>query len=195
MENREGLEGDLSFDSPKVWGHLRSTLDPSSLELISRAYHVASRRGGKREWPIMRPPGASYNPKPARVIEILISIGKIADPIVLAAAALSFAEDLPPDETKDLPPECIAVAKQVIEAPERALPPAGKIIVARLLDEVRHLHMTVLSSEERLAYLRGIRSIVEQMVADPGGDSLRTYFESAVNRYLRGSGNLDNEMP
>ena len=122
--------GDLKIDSPGILRTLRNFLTPPEIEEFAEAYLTSINSGGGNEEGLTRKEGASYNPRPARVCEILIKECKENRLEVLLAALYSCAPGC--NVTEDINKEsslCIALAIT--------------------LDTLRHLHMSDLSNKDK----------------------------------------------
>ncbi|MCO6432363.1 MAG: hypothetical protein J5J00_16030 [Deltaproteobacteria bacterium] len=135
----------ISAASPSLWGKLRRTFRPAEVSIVAAAFDFAVQHGALDERNIERPSEASFNPRPARVAEIVLSGNHDVTSLQVAAAILLCAEELP---SKSLPAE-LEEAYQTCAAARRSLsdnspPPdelTASLLLAYMLDDVRHFHM------------------------------------------------------
>lgn len=127
-ENTFKITGELHSDSPKLWFLLQRTLDAAGIKEIVSSYQTSVLKGAAIEDPVIRHVGVSYNPKPARILDLLIRDGGIKDVALLKSALEQIS-----DKQRSEP----AKADLTIE-------------LAILLDQLRHLHMSSLTNEQQL---------------------------------------------
>ena len=178
-KNRE-VKGTLAFDSPSAYALINRTLKPLEIPLIIECYELCTRNGGATEWPVMREPGASFNSRPARILEILL--GTVRDPsaTLLAGALISLVIDSPSFFEKEGTPG-LALARESHTLTKESSPEAHSIALARLVDDLRHLHMTVLSPSERATILTHAVEVAALSAPSRLSDMVR----AAVTRYQR----------
>lgn len=131
----------LSSMAPGLhWSLSRTT--PDSMEFLERAFTLALANGGGGELGVVRPAGASFNPRPARFCQILLSESRETDPIVLAAAFLCSVPEFPSLVEPDLIP-ALDLCKQAQEFRYAGCTndAAERLALVACLDELRHLHM------------------------------------------------------
>ncbi len=128
--------------SPKLKGTLNRTLEPADRETVERYFLTAVRNGGLAELDYKREEGQSFNPRPARILSILIEQANLHCPQTLSAAVLaSVWTTLSADIRRELPPELVNLAEQ---AAGNSIPSNQAAIFIRLasyLDRARHLHL------------------------------------------------------
>jgi hypothetical protein len=66
--------------APKVWGVIATSLSPEELEPISEIFNKIVIEGLLESPAISREEGVSFNPRPARIVEILLKEGLERDP-------------------------------------------------------------------------------------------------------------------
>lgn len=154
MKNTEHNRNLASFDmldlAPKVTGMLSNGLSTSDLKEICRAFAKVSSAITLSDAPIIRPIGASFNSKPARILEILWRDGGQHNAFILRAALLSLSLE------KEIVPQ--GFSEQELNLSQESLKYDGTTLVcreaeaialARAIDLAWHLHMTNLDSNEK----------------------------------------------
>lgn len=161
--------GDLKTDSPSLHSKLKSFLSAEELERLFLTYAEVWSKGGCEELIAPREPGVNFNPRPARILEILIGDCAAKDFETLQRAMFSctvtdgnfapFMSDLP------------RVAAQ-------------HILLAHVLDELRHAHMSGAASEDLDALMEYARVAVADSKL-PEQDRLCILVRAAVDRLGR----------
>ena len=144
--------GDLTFDSQVVWGLVQRYVSKTIQPEILSAYEIACRNGALSEWPVKREPGASYNPRPARLMYLLLHEAKERDGVVIAAAPLACADKLAEINVSHLSTylhPSLKIAQEVRSDNFPISPQAVRVALSKLLDDIRHLHMTHFTPQER----------------------------------------------
>jgi len=145
----------LSFDAPAIFRQLQIVVSETDAAYIGRAYALSALSGGLNEWPVIREAGASHNPKPARLLHILLNEGKVKDREILCAAVLACATRLTAKQGIDFGMAYSLAERSLEVQAEEAIVSLktdhrlAYLYLARKLDEIRHLHMTILSRAER----------------------------------------------
>lgn len=154
-----GHTGELATDSPRVWRTL-GRLHPEQLPRFEEAYRFTAENGGLLEHPVIREPGIRFNPRPARIVDLLFSNGFSHVPELLTAGFLcciqekSFKEaTLRFKESASLLSDFRALLED--DAEIDSLHPQA-LFMAFSLDCGRHLHMTDLGPEEQAALYKTI---------------------------------------
>ncbi len=187
------------FDSPGVWDLLKRYLDDCEVEQVWKAYAVAAQLGALDDYPVKRIPGASFNPRPARLMHILISEAGERSAIVLGACALVCAPKLADHSPTAGLTTAWELALKVIKwlaYPEPLLKNDTAqlsqhhiaLASARILDDLRHLHMTSLSALEREKLISHHRNLIENLPAPDSLQRIYTLIKSAVDRQGRHRG-------
>ena len=159
----------LRATAPGLFSSLMKTLSPEDLTHIEKCYEEVLSRGGADEFPIVREVDASFNPRPARIATIVLTNTKPTH--LLRAIELGLWSCLIRDS---------GVSTLLLEAPEdivRALhrihfiesnvdSDIDEVIVALAvhLDQVRHLHMTNLSPEDKSSLLFRAEKLVTALL-------------------------------
>jgi len=142
----------LVVEAPALVSSLRRLFGDAQARTFAEDYEAVSVLGGNHEGHVVREPAASFNPRVARILTILIRDVEIVDVVVLRAALWSTVADpgaldrLKDDSIKALAIRVLAQDLMVDEV-------VAAIRAAIALDTIRHLHMTSLSSEARTEYL------------------------------------------
>lgn len=136
--------------SPKLKGTLRRLLPDTERKAVESFFLLAIQFGGLEELDYIREEGQSFNPRPARILSILIDQANQRSPLVLSAASVaSVWSELPPETQARIPSEVAEVAEQaahisrtiMTEEHSKRLKPAILIALASYLDRARHLHL------------------------------------------------------
>ena len=198
LAHRDGLPSPehsppLLMDAPGLWSSLCRHFHEEAMPGLEAAYAHSIARGGKEEWPVVRPEDASFNPRPARVCQILFAQGRCADLDTLIAALLA---PMPPEEEafeswRDAHQRSLARAASghVHQGEPLSMPGAGRqaawsVALALALDTVRHLHMTELPAEERRALLDRLQPLAGEQ-GDGASSPLAPLLQSALTQQFR----------
>ena len=115
-------------------------------QLLEESFGNALSLGGLAERDFLRERGVSYNPRPARVVHILVHDCGTTNAEVLAAAMIaSVCEAQARDKDNSLPEaviELAAASKQSVGALGAVPLEAQQIAVAVRLDRARHFHLS-----------------------------------------------------
>ncbi|MEZ4754204.1 MAG: hypothetical protein R3A13_07835 [Bdellovibrionota bacterium] len=158
--------GKLEEDSPGLLRTLKSFLSPAEIQEFSTAFKLVIDRGGNTENGLEREDGVNYNPRPARVCEILIKECKEIRLEVLLAALYSCAKNC--KEKEEINKEnsvCIALAIT--------------------LDNLRHLHMTDLDDSQVKLELSLARGLVNSADEITTANRLSTMVRSSLDRFAK----------
>lgn len=150
--------------APGFAATVRRAFPPDAALAIAGVYAEVVARGGLESPTIHRPEGASFNPRPARICQILLAEGGVTSPDTV----------------------CAALWATIGEVAECQLNPAWPTIEAALaLDEVRHLHMTAPDGAHRPAALARAERLCRDGAVYP---RLVTLLAHATARYERSVG-------
>ena len=155
--------GDLKTDSPGILRSLKAFLTPIEIQEFSEAYLTSIQSGGNIENGLTRKENASYNPRPARICEILIKETKESRLEVLLAALYSCAPNC--TVTEDISKEsslCIALAIT--------------------LDTLRHLHMTNLSNKDKKIEIDLAKGLIGSAEDSTSAARLCTMIKTSLKR-------------
>lgn len=170
-----GLIDKVGSGAPKVFSILGRFLEPANFEQISADYQRCAELGGNTELGFVREDGASFNPRLARVLSLLVSDGKVSDPAILRAALYAATRVVFSGTRLEgfVPPELLRVVETVGDT-SYAIPEAALIRGVIELDAIRHIHQRNLSVAERV-----------EMLADKE-KLLQTGFLALLPAWLRG---------
>ena len=138
--------GKLSKDSPSLYSHLRRHFSPAELELGESIYSLCFNHSGPEFPEVSREPGMSFNPRPARVAEIILKEAGIKDIKLAYSAMLSL---VPENKRTDF--------QGIFQTS-----PAVDLAIA--LDDLRHFHMR----KDRLLTAEGnerFKAVLSQPIA------------------------------
>jgi hypothetical protein len=138
----------LSHKSPSTYGLLARLLDAEALSTLCQLFEKLNSHSQGEDLDVQRTPGASFNPRPARLLTLLCKEEGIKEVEVLnAAVILPF---LPVEETTlsaDTYRNSMTLAYTSRESLNLATIPVDatmecqQLCLVWLLDEIRHLHM------------------------------------------------------
>ncbi len=180
--------GDLMFDSPGVWDLIQRSIEISFHAEILSAYTLACRHGALSEWPVKREVGVSYNPRPARLMHILLQEAKERNGVIIAAAPLTCAENLSTisiDSLSDQLRPSFELAQEV--ADEVCLPSQNvtRLVLSKLIDDIRHLHMTHFTASEQREYATRTQQKLLTLPEASKEERLSSLLVAALERTLR----------
>lgn len=184
-EEQRKHKGDLRWDSPAVYAVLEYAF-PQNIEILAQAYSLAWQHGGASDSPVIRAVGASFNPRPARLVSLLLSEGQEKSPLAVSAAFLA-SSSLSKELVSDSPLlDAWVLAQEAINRHQSAPsnPAACKIAVCLEIDLLRHLHMTDLSDAERKALTLASAAISEHINAGAQAARLSQIYNQILKRRL-----------
>ena len=159
-------KGILDSDSPSLAQNLKRYLKKDEALKVKQAYSIASKYGALNEAGVVRMAEASYNPRPARVAQILITELRDFDADTLCCAILGCArveEKIPLPESLSSLSDMLGELRDSLNVAN--LSPASRLVEASLyailLDEVRHLHMTDFPIEHMKDKISYIQELIE----------------------------------
>jgi hypothetical protein len=177
--------------SPALYSHLKRRV-PSKLADFEVAFNWIADRGGLEESFVNREKGVNFNPKPARICQILLTESAFEDNEILLAALFMAA---PIGDPKDLSVQLsntfsqaatlADTAQQVLNgsAPHSAAEYA--LALASALDEARHLHLTTLSAAQRCARAQDLARLLSFAAAFEGTERLCKLLQTALTRVMK----------
>jgi hypothetical protein len=182
------LTGNLGTDSPALLSDLQRGYENRAVRYLASCYAEASKWGGLREAPVEREAGVSYNPRPARILKILM---KETNQVSVFSASVALFSTVPVQFREQV---ASAYQKQkdavsgldILETCDELL---QNIALARTLDSARHLHMTVFEPAERLEIYRDFKRRLEYWSSTfktPDNERLFLTFE----QWVESSGHL-----
>lgn len=179
--------GILDKDSPGLAQNLKRYLKEGEADRVRLAYHIASRHGALQETGVVRQPEASYNPRPARVAQILMTELRSFDAEILCCAILGCAKI---EEAFNLPEELSTLQEPVNELREvlsiNNLEASTSMVegslYAIILDEVRHLHMTDFSIDYLREKMKFIQNLIENKESYKENQRLVEKIQSSITK-------------
>jgi len=185
------FSGNLYSDSPSLYKKLWRAYPAEDLQHLCRAYTLAYHysREKLQEPDITRPVGASFNPAPARIAEILLGETSNVSSELMGAAILScISVDHLKEEEKHVFLSEIEIVRALHHASGNALeqdsPPdknAQKLAMAIRLDQLRHLHMSRFNTEKKAQLCKDSSLLLKQATPE-GTERLRKKLEVALSR-------------
>lgn len=163
---------------------LSPPLDPR----YAQAFAHSCRSGGLNEGAIKRTPGASFNPRPARICQILLSESDERDSDVLCAAILIASHAQAPFASElERAAAFLAEARKFPYQESEVSAEAERVALACHLDTLRHAHMCELSEEERARLRRETEQNYLARSLHRENSRLRTLIEACLKRSFGGS--------
>lgn len=179
--------GTLSSDSPALFAKFKRIFKAEEIAKLEVCYKAAVRLGALEESPVKREKDASYNPKPARVCQILMQVNSSLE--ALEAAMLMCASptkiDLTPGELSDATSLAKHALKEFPSAYHRQDPRIEGLFLALKLDALRHLHMTSFTNEKIRALLVEIQKAILPNISHPENIKLKELLSSTVKKIER----------
>lgn len=174
----------LERTAPGLFHALRRAFPAPVVVELGRLYEAAVGAVGLESPAIPREPGVSFNPWPARISRILLSDGE-ASAETIGAALESFVSVeqvslVSPLASRETTAE-VRAALLSFEAPLSE--PGEGIILARLLDEVRHLHLSNLDITTRYSVVERARRRVAGIGHTERWGRLLTLVRHALSRW------------
>ncbi len=147
--------------SPGLYSSLLDRFSSPWFSFLERAFETSVRIGGLEHPAIKRPLGASFNPRPARLCQLLLDDARERDPGVLGAAMLAACRE--PAQAMAAPAplgDAAQLAHTALSSPSPTSGPALRIWLAHTLDLLRHLHMTDTPPAEKIALWRAAQATI-----------------------------------
>lgn len=162
---REAPSSLLGTDAPGLHAALSRVFNADAVQSLEAAYLFSVLHGGKEEHPVVRPAGASYNPRPARMVQILLHQGHVSDLSTLLAGFLVTVRDTAAlekwidDHSRDAARVACTALSDAAFARIHSMNGIFSLVLAAAIDTVRHLHMSTLDEAARQALLRAYRDL------------------------------------
>lgn len=174
----------LERTAPGLFHALRRSFAPESIAQLIHLYEVVVNAIGLESPTIPREAGVSFNPWPARLSRLLLSEGA-ASAETIGAALASLLPSEPPEPLNSLSlRETVAEVRAALVSAETRLSLEGEgIVLAFILDEVRHLHVSTLNHEARLAAIERARRRVDGINNTERWGRLVTLVRHALSRW------------
>lgn len=185
----------LKDDSPSLFGILERMQQQSSksctqltkqqFEKLLFCYQQAKTNGSCHESPVIREEGVSFNPRPARLAEIILKEASKELSTDLLFEILQAAFYLP---TKQ--PTVNLLANQALNYSKENnfsndTKTACEILAATFqLDVLRHLHMNSWNKQERQEYASQISNELLPLLNSTSSQRLKVMLKTCLERYL-----------
>jgi hypothetical protein len=183
----EPLSPDLAAAAPGLYAELGRSYPSDIRDGLAVVFGLVARAGASGE-PLERTPGASYTPRPARVVKILRHECREHNPAVLAAALLACLDGEEHDAAGGDEAAALArAARTLAVTPGSAdrTPAVERIVLASEVDRVRHLHMRGLSADELASEARQLESALLAVPAFPENERLVVLLRAWCSRATR----------
>lgn len=189
--------GDLLEDAPGLHRLLTRKLTAVDQRHLECAYQAAVLIGAGEDAGLRRTEGASFNPKPARLCQLLLVELAIIDPVPLSAAFFCAAPVQESTMSKGQFEEEIKLARQALVFPNLDAVALEETYVQELalalrLDLIRHVHMVADSAAEILALIDTTTADFLPRLAPQRGGLLRIKLEAHIEKLRRLYGTQDS---
>ena len=139
----------LKAASPALQGELELHYGTSEVAMLSQVFEVACENGALFENGVRRAEGASFNPRPARIAQIILANTKGWTAETLASAILCCCKRDALTAFNTFSQQTIKICENFFSGHPESHPQSAIIALALSLDELRHLHMTAKPADER----------------------------------------------
>ena len=171
--------------APGFYAQAGRLLGASKLVALEAAYALSCAHSGLSESGVMRSDGASFNPRPARVAQIVLGESLLRDPDTIAAAILACSEiesSALQDSTLSRAWQLALQARRCASAPHDAPAETQAIALALILDKTRHLHMQKLQPQQLSSQIIDLTLRLSKFPQLQENAKLRSLVESALLR-------------
>lgn len=173
----------LERTAPGLFHALRRAFPEPVVAELGSLYESAVGATGLEAPSIPRAPGVSFNPWPARICRILLTEGECSAR-TLGTALASLVDRGLPSVSHLIEPETVTEVREAFTSAETRLSAEGEgIVLAFILDEVRHLHLSTLERAARIAAVERARRRLEGIGASERWSRLLTLVRHAVSRW------------
>lgn len=178
----------LRLESPKVYALIQRSFTASEVAVLLKSYNFVVEHGANLEAETIRAEGVSFNPKMARILNILIHEGGVTStaPLMLAMAGSIATSALSTFSAES----GVQISEAALSAIQELTPaPSAEVELVRLsywLDRVRHLHMSTL---DRTAICDIHSQVINQLIPGikfPQSEKLKTLLLAWSNRFKIG---------
>lgn len=171
----------LQKSSDALYKRALKSFSKQELSKIELAFESACDARGADESKIARTEGANFNPRPARVAQILFDETCNRDANMVASALIATVDR---SKITALGDALAQAAQETFLSPEVAVPgrDALAIALALMLDELRHLHMHADRNEIAGPLRARARVLVQYAGTIPEFERLRLKIETALKR-------------
>lgn len=150
----------LARSSPALLGSLKRSLSGEESTRVASAYRGAIERGAAIERGFIREAGASFNPRPARVLQLLIQEVHAGEEVLTEALDALVSG----------------------HTPERRLCTRHEVHLAIALDDLRHLHLRSADDPERAQLLQTAQTLLSHAAGTPSCRRLCELLQHALLR-------------
>ena len=192
MTEFTGYTGELAQDSPALAQALRrASFSQLERSWLADLYTLTAIHGGLEEPELRREPGVRYNPRPARLCQLLLQEGKVRQAEELAAAILLCSDRELDCRSPSAQTRSASSLRQEVRGvltsknAARASLPGQRIALASALDTSRHLHMRELDDAERQRQIQDVDQIMRTVSPDLSQDRLTILLSSLLERLSR----------
>lgn len=176
--------GNFQSDAPGAYANLARIFSVDELSRLSRAYQTSADLGGISEHGTKRIKGASFNPRPGRICQILFKDCGETNCHVFEAAILACG-DLPDDYSSEIL-NIAKDAKSFASAPAKQYSLAAERIGLVLhLDQIRHLHMLEAGDDIKQGMLDLAMLALDCATTYPENSCARLMLETSIGHYGR----------
>lgn len=183
------LAGKLSDDARGLYVRLQNIHDAQSVELLQAIYREVYELGGCDEGHVTREPGVNFNPRPARLLHILLDDFEVEE---LAADGAALCLALPGSarfRMKAATLEMLELSAQAQLCLEEA---SGEhslevrfLAASAALDEIRHLHMSTIHFDQKREILKEMSGKFLDQFTVPEAATARVKLETAIKLQSR----------
>jgi len=192
MKNNQNLRGledsSMELRSPKTYFYLKEVFSEVELEQIGKSFLNVIRIAGPEEATTIREPGVSFNPRPARLCEILCREGdeKNLSAFIAVLASVVIDQRVAPE---GFSPEETINAGAIINFPNIPETPNKPSLtketielcfLCRSIDKLRHLHMSSMSKTEVKQQIESIKLAVTNLSQLAPDSKLRLMFQTSL---------------
>lgn len=184
------MSADINNNAPALFAILQKIFRPDEIKLIEAAYSFSCNHGGLNEGELNRTVGANFNPRPARIAQILISETKITNSHDIIVAILACMNSSPPITF----PQFLIEFAEDSENTQALLNTNNpkfenfnitNIALAIKLDDIRHLHMRNIPGGELSEKLTECKLWLKHIPSHDQIDRLCVMLNSAISRLER----------
>lgn len=170
--------------SPSLYRALERCCEKKGLDLLVEAFEYAVAHGGCTEHGVRRSEGVSFNPRPARICQIVLTDCAERRPEFLAAALLVACNERSASQALE-DANALALQARIFLESEHSESDCEHLALALLLDEFRHLHMTSLSSGQIRERLDWVKEKIFPRVKQPNSERLKVMLQATIDRLER----------
>ncbi len=171
------FSGNLKLDSPSLYGILSRTLSSIELEHVVTAFKDSIEKGSAKE---KREEGLSFNPRPARIAEILIKEANVTSTETISASFYASLYENKINFTSNLSANCTSLVNEVhLFLKNESLinnVECKKISLAYCIDYTRRIHIEKPSENKLNSFFKKVNYLLS--LEDPSLVRLKTILSS-----------------